>query len=115
MHELGITQSIVAACCERCGTARVSRVTVEIGRLCAVMPDAVRFCFDVCARGIALEGAELQIIDLPGRGRCRDCGREMDMDDLLACCDCGAFGLECIGGQELRIRSMEVFETTEGL
>ena len=47
MHELSITQSIVDACAERAGSARVLRVTVEIGRLSGVLPDAVRFCYEV--------------------------------------------------------------------
>jgi hydrogenase nickel incorporation protein HypA/HybF len=42
------------------------RVRLEIGRLSSVMPEAIRFCFDVCARGTALEGAELEIVELAG-------------------------------------------------
>ncbi|MEP7271708.1 MAG: hydrogenase maturation nickel metallochaperone HypA, partial [Acidobacteriota bacterium] len=57
MHELGITRSIVGICVEHSAGARVKRVTVEIGKLSAIMPDAVRFCFDVCAKGTAVEGA----------------------------------------------------------
>jgi hydrogenase nickel incorporation protein HypA/HybF len=108
MHELGITQSIVEACSARAGGAPVSRVTVEVGRLSAVVPDALRFCFDVCREGTPLEGAELEIIETPGRGRCRRCGEETEMDDFLARCRCGAVGLECIRGEELKIRSMEM-------
>jgi len=108
MHELGITQSIVEICAERAAGARVTRVTLEIGRLTAVMPDAIRFCFDVCTDGTALGGAVLQIIDIPGRGRCRSCLREMEMNDFLASCECGSIDIECIAGEALRIKNMEV-------
>ncbi len=70
MHELSIATAIVDACAERAGGARVLRVRLEIGQLAAVMPDALRFCFDVCAQGTPLEGAELDIIEIPGRGAC---------------------------------------------
>ena len=70
MHELSIAQSIVEMVCERAGEARVHRLTLVIGKLSAVMPDALRFCFDVCAEGTVLEGAALEIIEPRGRGRC---------------------------------------------
>ena len=108
MHELGLTRSIVDICHERAAGARVTRVTLEIGRLAGVMPDAIRFCFDLCAQGTALEGAQLQVLDIPGRGRCRACRREMAMDDFLARCACGSIDIECIAGEALNIKNMEV-------
>lgn len=108
MHELSIAQSIVEMVCERAGEARVHRLTLVIGKLSAVMPDALRFCFDVCAEGTVLEGAALEIIEPRGRGRCPDCGREQDMTSLFDACACGAAGLDCIGGDELRIKEMEM-------
>ena len=66
MDELGITRNIVAIVGERAGGRRVQRVQLEIGDMTAVMPDAIRFCFDVCAEGTALEGAMLEILQVPG-------------------------------------------------
>lgn len=108
MHELAITQSIVEIVCEEAEAARVRRVTLEIGRLSGVVPDAVRFCFDLVAQGSPAEGAELDIIEPAGCGRCRDCGRIRQMETLFDGCECGAVGLECIAGTELRIKQMEL-------
>lgn len=66
MHELGITRNVVAICAEHAGAAQVMRVTLEIGKLAAVMPDAIRFCFDICAQGTVVEGATLDIIETAG-------------------------------------------------
>jgi hydrogenase nickel incorporation protein HypA/HybF len=66
MHELSITQSIVAICAEQAGAARVTRVTLEIGDLAAIVPDALRFCFELCAQDTVLQGAQLEIVDVPG-------------------------------------------------
>ena len=109
MHELGITQSIVDACSAEANGARVGRVTVEIGRLCGVLPDAVRFCYEVCAQGTPLEGSTLEILQTSGRARCLDCGSEMTIDDWLSLCDCGSANLERSGGDELQIKAMEVW------
>jgi hydrogenase nickel incorporation protein HypA/HybF len=61
MHELAITESMVAAVAERVGAARVARVRLQIGSLAGVVPHALRFCFDICAHGTVLEGAEMRI------------------------------------------------------
>ena len=67
MHELSITRNVVAIVSERAVGQRVTRVRLEIGRLSAVVPDSIRFCFDICAQGTPLEGAELEIVESPGQ------------------------------------------------
>ena len=52
-----------------CADAPVRRVRLEIGRLSGVVPDAVRFCFDLVAAGTTLEGAVLEIDEPGGRVR----------------------------------------------
>jgi len=110
MHEMSITGSVVALCAERAAGQQVIRVTLEIGKLAGVVPDAVRFCFEICATGTALEGAELEIIETPGRAVCRDCGAGVSMQQLYDCCACGSANLELTAGEELKIKQMEVTE-----
>jgi hydrogenase nickel incorporation protein HypA/HybF len=66
MHELAIVQGIVETVTERSGGIRILRVVVEIGRRTAVLPDALRFCFDLAAEGTAAEGAQLEILETQG-------------------------------------------------
>ena len=47
MHELGITEELIDIVSRHAGTQKVHRVVLEIGKLSAVLPDAVRFCFDI--------------------------------------------------------------------
>jgi hydrogenase nickel incorporation protein HypA/HybF len=108
MHELGITRNIVALCSERAAGATVAAVTVEIGRLSPVLPDAVRFCFDVCSRGTSLENARLEIVETDGRAHCRSCGREIPLDVPYGRCSCGSSNLEIVAGEELKILSLEI-------
>ncbi|MCZ7677640.1 MAG: hydrogenase maturation nickel metallochaperone HypA [Sandaracinaceae bacterium] len=108
MHELALMQSLVATVEEQVAD-RVTRVRLEIGRLTAVVPDALRFCFDVCARGTRLEGAVLEIVDVAPRARCAACGREDEIEsDLLLRCACGSADLSLLAGEELRIAEVEV-------
>lgn len=43
MHELGITQNIIAIVSENAQNKKVQRVLLEIGKLSAIMPDAIKF------------------------------------------------------------------------
>jgi hydrogenase nickel incorporation protein HypA/HybF len=108
MHELALMESIVAAVEERIRPARAARVRLQIGRLAGVMPDALRFCFDVCTRGTGLEGAALEIDEIGGRATCRACGGEIAMESFLDACPCGSFDVDLIAGQELRVKEVEV-------
>lgn len=108
MHELGLAQEIVQIVVERAAGARVTTVVLEIGKLAAVLPDAVRFCFDLCAEGTVLEGASLVIVETPGRARCRDCASEVALERPFGRCACGGSNLEWLAGEELKIRNIEV-------
>ncbi|MBG1240668.1 hydrogenase maturation nickel metallochaperone HypA [Nostoc sp. NZL] len=110
MHELGITQNIVAIVTENAKGAKVQRVLLEIGKLSAIMPDAIRFCFDICTQGTVLEGAILEILEIPGLGRCRQCGAEIDLDKPFGICNCGSVQLDLITGEELKIKEIEIEE-----
>ncbi len=108
MHELSITQQVVEAVAGRANGSVVTRIVLEIGRLTAVLPDAVRFCFDVCAQDTVVEGATLEIVETQGLGRCRNCAAEVPLDRPFGRCACGSTDLEWIAGEELRIIEMDL-------
>jgi len=108
MHELSITQNIVDLAGERAEGKRILRIALAIGKLSGIVSDAVRFCFDVCADATLAEGARLDIEEIPGRGRCRECGKELPLEQPYGQCTCGSTRLDLIAGQELQIIEMEI-------
>ena len=108
MHELALSEGIVQAVRERLGDETVVRVRLEIGRLMAVVPEALQFCFEVCTRGTSLEGAELRIIEVPASGECRSCGATLELPDAIPLCRCGSADVAITGGDALRIKDVEV-------
>lgn len=108
MHELAVTESVVDAVTDRLGDVPVVRVRLAIGRLSGVVPDAVRFAFDLVTAGTSLDGAVLEIDEPPGRIRCRSCGATADTGDPVAGCTCGSLDVEVTDGQDLRIVAVEV-------
>jgi hydrogenase nickel incorporation protein HypA/HybF len=103
MHELAITQSVVDAVTEQ---ARVASVRVRVGRLAGVVPDAMRFCFELVTVGTPLEGAALEFDQPEGRGRCRTCGADFALDDPILLCPCGSADVEVVAGRELAVASV---------
>lgn len=108
MHELSITQSVVDAIVEQMDGATVTAVCLEIGKLSGVVPDAVRFCFDMVGAGTPVDGARLEIREPPGMACCHDCGNEFTLDDLVPLCPCGSANVRVLSGKELKITSVEV-------
>jgi hydrogenase nickel incorporation protein HypA/HybF len=108
MHELSIADNIVEHCVEQANGARVVRVRLEIGRLSCVTPEALRFCFDVCAKDTIVEGAVLDIIAIHGRARCRSCGEDIEIGSFIDSCACGSRNLQIIAGEGLMLKDMEV-------
>ena len=101
MHELSITQNLVAIVEEHAQGQRVKRVTLEIGKLSGIMADAIRFCFDTCT-----EDTRLEILEPAGEVTCRRCGLEFTVQQLYEVCDCGSASLVISSGDQLNIKEM---------
>lgn len=107
MHELALMESMVEQIAGQID-APVALVRLEIGELAGVDVDALRFCFGVCTHDSALAQAELDIVIVSARARCRACGSEQPTHALAAPCSCGSFDRALIAGTELRLKEVEV-------
>ena len=108
MHELSITQNLVAIVEEHAQGQRVKRVTLEIGKLSGIMADAIRFCFDTCTENTMLAGAQLEILEQAGEVTCRRCGLEFSVQQFYEICDCGSASLAIRSRDQLNIKEMEL-------
>ncbi len=108
MHELGIAQEIVAlvaaarpggrsrAWCSRSASCRPS---------CPTRSGSASTC---AARAPWSTGAQLEIIEIPGRARCRDLRRRVVLERPFGRCECGSTDLDWLSGEELRVKEFEV-------
>ncbi len=114
MHEMALAEGVlqlVDRTAAREGARRVRRVVLEIGRLAAVEPEALRFCFDLVMTDSIAQGAELEIIDIPGVGWCPSCQGSVPMAALYADCpNCGGYHLQITDGTQMRVREIEIEE-----
>ncbi|MDD5114220.1 MAG: hydrogenase maturation nickel metallochaperone HypA [Methylobacter sp.] len=111
MHELSLLENVREILEDHAQSqkfSKVSRVTLEIGKLSCVEPEALRFGFDVVMKGSLAEGAELIITGLEGLGHCQQCGQNTVMDALYdPCGHCGR-PLTVVQGMEMKIKDLVV-------
>lgn len=112
MHEMSICEGILQVMEEQAATQqfrRVKSVWLEIGPLAGVELEALRFGFDAVTRHSLAEGARLEIIEMPGTAWCLECSKSVPIRQRFdACPDCGSYQLQITGGDELRIKELEV-------
>ena len=112
MHELSLMESVVDILREegrRQGFSRVKKVFLEIGALSGVEPAAMELCFDAATRDTLAEGAQLEIVRTPGQGYCLDCEKTVALAERFGTCpDCGGYKVQMTGGDEMRVRELEV-------
>ncbi len=112
MHELSVTQNLLAVVLEhatRAGAQRVTRIDLRIGALTGIVDDSIQFYFDFTSRGTLAEGAQLAFTHVAARFRCRQCGVEFEPEERdWLCPGCGATGGDVVAGREFTVDSIEV-------
>ncbi|MET1059606.1 MAG: hydrogenase maturation nickel metallochaperone HypA [Nocardioides sp.] len=105
---MALTLDVVDVVATRTAGRRVSCVRLDVGELTGVVPEALRFCFDLATQGTGLDGARLDIRVVPGRITCRDCGATTACADRILLCGCGSADVAVVHGEELLVASVEV-------
>ena len=112
MHELSLAQALVdqvTELAEKEGCRKVLCVDVSIGALSGVMRESLEFCFPMVAGGTALDGAVLNVTEVPLTAECGDCGRISNPEPFeIECCHCGSMNLIVTKGREFKLISFEV-------
>jgi hydrogenase nickel incorporation protein HypA/HybF len=112
MHELSIAVSLIdmaAEEAERLGV-QVEVLHLRLGVLSGVVREALLFSFDLAAEGTSIEGARLEIEEIPVVVFCPACGEERPLPGIQSflCPVCGTPTPEVIRGRELELATMEV-------
>jgi hydrogenase nickel incorporation protein HypA/HybF len=109
MHELSVAGAIIATAVRHADGRPVAVVAVRVGRLRQVVPDSLRFYFEIVAREGPCEGASLELTEVELRLRCDGCGREWEpADPIFRCPRCASTDVEVIAGEELEVEWIEV-------
>ncbi len=111
MHELAIVESIVDIVLKEMtahNLSRVEKITLRIGEMRQVVPEAMHFGFECVTKDTPLEGAQLIIENVPITGRCEKCSHEFIVKNWLENCPaCQNPVIKFISGKELEIVDFE--------
>ncbi len=112
MHEMSLCEGVLQVLQENAnsqGYAAVKCVWLEIGDLSGVEIEAMKFSFDVVTRGSLAENSRLEIINIPGEAWCMHCAKTVHVNQRFGQCpDCKSYQLQVTGGEELKIKELEV-------
>ena len=112
VHELSVCQALLAQVIEIAtdrGASAVSRITVEVGPLCGVEPGLLASAFEIVRAGSCAAGAILSIETTAITISCLICGAESQTaPNRLLCAACGGYRTRVVGGDELRLRGVEL-------
>src|ERR1700735_5502690 len=90
---------------------RVKFVSVQTGALRQVVPESLRFYWEIVARDTECEGAALELVEVQARLRCRDCDREWTPElPVFRCPGCAGAAVDVAAGDELSVDYIEVEE-----
>jgi hydrogenase nickel insertion protein HypA len=88
MHEAAISEALLAqlsSLADQQGWERLRKVTLKLGLLSGVVPEALEFAFGALSVGTPAEGATLVMLTEPGQFSCADCG-DLSLDRLDFTC-----------------------------
>jgi hydrogenase nickel incorporation protein HypA/HybF len=112
VHELSLVASVFDVLEEKArehGAARVVRVVLKVGRMSGVVPDLLESAFDIYKEGTIAGSARLEIVIVPVKLRCPDCGGEAVREDTdFSCAACGSRRIEIVEGRELIVEQIEL-------
>ena len=112
MHEISIALNIVEIVEQELVRHRVKElkaVNVAVGKLAAVVPEQLTFCFDMITADTSMDGVSLNIREVPLGYTCGSCGEEFTSEEVAFVCPrCGGHNPDMITGMEFNIESIEV-------
>ncbi|MBZ2165608.1 hydrogenase maturation nickel metallochaperone HypA [Methanobacterium spitsbergense] len=124
MHELSMADAMVKTVldvAEKNDATEVIEVTIEVGKLTMLNPEQLKFLLDVLVENTLLEGAEINIDEIPVELNCNLCEynglADMDESDhylaIVKCPECGERDVEITAGRECNVKNIKI-EKEEG-
>ncbi|RMF50199.1 MAG: hydrogenase maturation nickel metallochaperone HypA [Anaerolineae bacterium] len=110
MHELAVTEHLLALTLKHAEAHNASRVTdlyIVVGEMASIVDDSVQFYWDFLSRGTLAEGARLHFKRIPARMTCQDCGHTFSPSEALPCPRCNSVRLQLTQGNEFYLESLE--------
>ncbi|MEQ3652435.1 MAG: hydrogenase maturation nickel metallochaperone HypA [Glaciecola sp.] len=112
MHEMSLCEGVLQVIEDAAKAQsfdKVKTVWLEVGSLSGVEIKALEFCFEVVCRNSVAHDAALEIIESPAQAWCMQCAESVVINQRYDPCPmCEGHQLQVTGGDEMRIKELEV-------
>lgn len=121
MHEFAFAYDIfkiAEATALQYNAKKITEVYLEIGELTLIVPELLKQSFKMATSGSIAEGAELKIEILPGKVKCRECGKASTVTlneeaqltglQLFQCKYCKSKNTEIIEGKKANVKNIKI-------
>lgn len=112
MHEVSMMQNtldIAITQAQLNKATKIERLTMNIGELSGVIPEALEFAFEVLIQGTMAENAQLEIRNIPVVCYCQKCDRNFQPEEYIyECPQCQQICTNILTGRELELASVMV-------
>jgi len=103
MHEMPVTQNLLAATLDEAkkhNATRVTRLKVRVGEMAGFNPECIAFYFPVLAKDTVAADATLEFEVEKVKARCSSCGTEfIPEENVFICRGCGGVSLDIVSGR----------------
>jgi len=110
MHELSIAESIIDIVNENTKQhpdKKVNKITLDIGVLSGVIPEALTFAFEELLKHSPYKNAMIEMNHIKAKAVCHQCKFIFEPNDIFTPCPaCHSSDIELIEGKELNVRSI---------
>ena len=107
MHELSLVENLITQIRQHAEGRPVKNITVTVGVMTCVDPDAMAFCFAACRTDAGLSDTELIIERQLAAGYCQDCGATFTVEQLIQPWECGSLRVAIDGGIDILLKELE--------
>ena len=123
MHEFAFAYNIfqiAEATALKYNAQKITEVYLEVGELTLIVPELLRQSFKMATSGSIAEGADLKIEIVPGKIKCRECGKVSTVTlseeaqltglQLFQCKFCESKNTEIIEGKKANVKNIKIQE-----
>ena len=107
MHELRVATEIIEIVLgemDRLKLSGVKEVGLRLGALSGFDAGALSFSFEAAVADSRLDGARLNIEQIPVKGNCSSCRKDFEVNEFYFICPfCGSTDITIVQGEELDI------------
>lgn len=112
MHEVSLMESVISLATQQAKqhhAETIHRISLDVGVASGVVPEALKFAFEIVAQRTMAESAQLEVNLIPVQCFCETCEQAFQPEGIFyECPHCHQLSWKVLQGSTLELASLEV-------